>query len=260
MALKKWVCKVVLTVRLLLLLVATWGLGAGHVWATERVNVGVYPFLPFVDQSGGLTADLVRAMNAFQKDYQFQLVSTSANRRYRDMADGSFNVIFFENIKWGWDPKSVSATKVFLHGDGEVYVARSEPGRGQDYFKTLEDKHLLATTGYHYGFANYEADPALLVQKYKITFSADNAISLRNLLAARGDVAVITKSYLKGYLIKNPQAAAKLLISERYDQTYAHTVLVRKNTKPTVAELESLLDRMQAAGALKALWTQYGLE
>ena len=71
---------------------------------------------------------------------------------------------------------------------------------------------------------------------------------------------MITKSYLKGYLIKNPQAAAKLLVSERYDQTYAHTVLVRKNTKPTVAELESLLDRMQASGALKGLWSRYGLE
>ena len=177
MAWKNRVCKAVRTVRLLLLLIAPWGLGASHAWAAERVNVGVYPFLPFVDPSGGLTADLVHAMNAFQKDYQFQLVSTSANRRYRDMADGSFNVMFFENIKWGWDPKSVSATKVFLHGDGEVYVARSEPARGQEYFQTLQDKHLLATTGYHYGFANFEADPAILAQKYKITRTTRSAFA-----------------------------------------------------------------------------------
>jgi len=228
--------------------------------STELVNVGAYPFLPFVDKSGGLTAELLQAMNAFQKDYTFQLVSTSANRRYRDMADGSFSMVFFENLKWGWDSKLVSASKVFLQGDGEVYVARSMPGRGQEYFNTLDDKHILAVLGYHYGFANFDADPAQLAQKFKISFSADNQVSLRNLLAERGDVAVITKSYLKNYLQHDPGAAAKLLVSDRFDQAYAHTVVVKKGNKPSVQEIEALLDKMEASGVLKKLWMRYGLE
>lgn len=230
------------------------------VWSAELVKVGAYPFLPFVDKTGGLTADLVQAINAFQKEYRFQIVSTSANRRYRDMADGSFSVVFFENIKWGWDPLLVDASKVFLQGDGEVYVAHSQSGRGQEYFKPLEDKQILGVVGYHYGFANFEADPALLTKKYRITFSPDNEVSLRNLLAHRGDVAVITKSYLKSYLMKDPQAAAKLLVSDHYDQTYAHTVLVKKGSKPTAHEIDTLFAKMEAAGVLKALWSRYGLE
>ncbi len=233
---------------------------SGGASSAELVNVGVYPFLPFVDKSGGLTSDLVQAMNAFQKDYTFQLVNTSANRRYRDMADGSFSMVFFENIKWGWDSKLVHASKIFLPGDGEVYVARNMPGRGQEYFNSLDDKQILAVLGYHYGFANFEADPAQLAQKFKISFSADNQVSLRNLLAERGDVAVITNSYLKNYLLQDPQAAAKLLVSDRFDQTYAHTVVVRRGSKPSVQDIETMLDRMEAAGVLKKLWARYGLE
>ena len=119
---------------------------------------GFTPFCHLSKKNGGLTADLVQAINAFQTDYRFRLVNTSANRRYRDMADDSFSVMFFENIKWGWDSKLVDASKVFLQGDGEVYVAQAKPGRGQEYFDTLPDKHILAVVGYHYGFANFDAD------------------------------------------------------------------------------------------------------
>lgn len=246
--------RVVLTFLIVLMMAAS------PTMAAETVNVGVYPFLPFVDKSGGLTAELVQAINAFQTDYKFQLVNTSSNRRYRDMADGTFSVMFFENIKWGWDSKLVDTSKVFLQGDGEVYVARAQPGRGQEYFDNLADKQILAVVGYHYGFANYEADPTQLAQKFNLSFSADNQVSLRNLLAERGDVAVITKSYLKRFLKQEPGTAAKLLVSDRMDQAYAHSVLVRKGSKPSVQDMEALLDKMEAAGVLKKLWQRYGLD
>ena len=246
--------------RNVLALLLAFAVAGQPVQSGELVRVGVYPFLPFVDKSGGLTADLVLAMNAFQKDYTFQLVNTSPNRRYRDMADGSFSVVLFENIKWGWDPDVVHASKVFLKGDGEVYVARSQPGRGQEYFKTLKDKQILAVTGYHYGFNNFDTDPARLAQRFKVSFSPDNAVSLRNLLAERGDVAVITRSYLKSFLVEEPQHAARLLVSEKFDQTYAHTAVVRKGSKPTPEELDALFEKMESAGALKQLWMRYGLE
>lgn len=234
-------------------------LGATPVWSAEPVRVGAYPFLPFVDKSSGLTFDLVQAMNAFQKDYQFELVSTSANRRYQDMGNGVFSVMLFENVKWGWEDQAVDASKVFLRGDGEVYVARSAPGRGQAYFQTLEDKQILAVLGYHYAFANFEADQVELRKKFRMTFSADNAVSLRNLLAGHGDVAVITKSYLALYVLKHPEVAAQLLVSEQFDQTYAHMALVKKGSKPTVQEIDALLGRMEAAGVLKKLWARYGI-
>lgn len=223
------------------------------------VKVGAYPFLPFSDGKTGLTHELVQALNAFQTEYRFETVPTSANRRYRDMADGVYSHIFFESVLWGWKPAQVDATKVYLKGDGEVFVARAQRGRGQEYFQTLADKDILAVLGYHYAFADFEADPDVLRKRYAITFSTDNAVSLRNLLSGRGDVAVLTKSYLSRYLVEQPQDRGLLLVSQRMDQAYAHTALVAKGARPSAQELNRLLAQMEAAGVLARLWSAYGM-
>lgn len=228
--------------------------------AAELVRVGAYPFLPFSDKSSGLTPDLIQEMNAFQSEYKFELVDTSPNRRYNDMATGHFTMMFFENIKWGWDPKTVEASKVFLRGDGEVYVAHAMPGRGQSYFDSLEGKEIMGVLGYHYGFANFEADRAKLLKRFRMNFSSDNEIILRNFLLGYGDVAVLTKSFLNNYLVKNPKVRERLLISERLDQEYFHTILVKSGSKPTAQEMDALLAKMEAAGVLKKLWKKYGIE
>lgn len=236
-------------------------LGGSTLWAQSpvTVKVGVYPFLPFSDGTAGLTHELVQALNAFQGDYRFETVPTSANRRYRDMADGVYSHIFFESMKWGWQPRQVESTKVFLKGDGEVLVARAQRGRGQEYFQTLADKDILAVLGYHYAFADFDADPDVLRKRFSITFSADNAVSLRNLLAGRGDVAVLTQSYLGRYLVEQPQDRALLLVSQHMDQAYAHTALVAKGARPTAQELNRLLGQMESAGVLARLWAAYGM-
>lgn len=228
--------------------------------AAELVRVGAYPFLPFSDKSSGLTPDLLKAINAFQSEYKFVLVDTSPNRRYNDMASGHFTMMFFENIKWGWDPKIVEASKVFLQGDGEVYVAHAMPGRDQSYFDSFEGKEIMGVLGYHYGFANFEADRSKLLKKFRMNFSSDNEIILRNFLLGYGDIAVLTKSYLNNYLLKHPGAAPKLLISERLDQEYFHTILVKRGSKPTAQEIDALLSKMEAAGVLKKLWKKYGID
>jgi hypothetical protein len=169
-------------------------------------------------------------------------------------------MVLFENIKWGWDAKDVDSSKVFLRGDGEVYVARSAPGRGQEYFQQLDDKQILAVLGYHYAFADFEADQAQLSKKFHIAFSADNEVSLRNLLVGHGDVAVLTKSYITRHLVRYPLDRAKLLVSDRMDQAYAHTALVKKGSKPSAQEMDALLTRMEAAGVLKKLWAKYGID
>ncbi|TAH13094.1 MAG: amino acid ABC transporter substrate-binding protein [Curvibacter sp.] len=245
--------------RVARLLLIAWICVASHGWAAQPVRVGAYPFLPFVDKTSGLTFDLVQALNAFQKDYRFEVVNTSANRRYRDLERGAFSMVMFENKIWGWDTANVDSSKVFLRGDGEVYVARSASGRGQEFFQTLSDKKILGVLGYHYSFANFESDPTVLASKFHITFSADNEVSLRNLLGGHGDVAVITKSYLSRYLLQNPSARDKLLVSDHMDQNYAHTIVVQKGSKPSAQDMDALLARMESAGLLKKLWAKYGI-
>ena len=228
-------------------------------WAASPVKVGGYPFPPFVDGKSGLSLDLIEAMNQAQDDYQFEFVETSANRRYQHMAEERFSLMLFENQAWGWDPNAVEASRVFLSGDGEVFVAKAVPGRGQSYFRDIHTLRLVGTLGYHYAFANYVADPDALKKKFRITLVADGKQALPLVLQDLADVAIVTKSWLQGYLLARPEDAAQLLVSERMDQVYQHTVLVRKGSKPTVDEVNQILRKLEASGALRKLWTRHGI-
>ena len=48
--------------------------------------------------------------------------------------------------------------------------------------------------------------------------------------------------------------------SENLDQTYAHSVVVKKGNNPSPQELDTLFEKMEAAGVLKQLWIRYELE
>lgn len=217
------------------------------------VKVGGYPFPPFVEVRGkqvsGLTMDLIAAMNNVQDKFTFQFVLTSSTRRYADMEQGLFDVIFFESIKWGWEGKAVEASRVFDTG-GEVYVARKEPGRTQSYFDSLKGKSFRGYLGYHYGFAGFDADRERLEKEFNVTLTTTHKGNILSVLDGRADVAVVTESFLRLFLAKNPDYARRLLISQRRDQTYYLTILVRKEAPITVAQVNQILDRLKKGGEL----------
>ena len=73
------------------------------------------------------------------------------------------------------------------------------------------------------------------------------------------DMAVTPVCYLSYYLKNNPAYISRLLVSEKYDQIYRHTALVRKGTRPDVNEINRLLDALKENGALDSLWGKYGI-
>lgn len=230
---------------------------------SETVKVGGYIFPPFVEQTGeqpvGLTLDLIEAMNGFQKEYRFTFISTSSKRRYQDFDSGKYDVIFFESIYWGWeDKKDIEASKVFLKG-GEVYITKVGPSKNQSYFDDFQGKTIAAYLGYHYGFANFNADAQTLGKLFNIELSRAHKGNILKVLSDRVDIAVITKSYLDIHLKLYPEHKVQLLVSTKYDQIYQHTTLIRKNAKPSVEEMNALLTEMENTGALAKLWKKYGI-
>ena len=204
---------------------------------------------------------LIDELNRYQNRFTFQFVLTSPNRRYKDFEDHKFDVIFFESPDWGWADKKlpVEATQVFLDG-GEQYIALAKPGRGRDYFSNLSDKRMVGIMGYHYGFAGFEADNAVMTGKFHTILVTDNAASIEMILKDRGDVAVVTDSFLKRYLKAHPGTAEKLLISLQFDQRYAHRALVRQGAAITVGDLNQLLTAMEKDGTLPRIWREYGVK
>lgn len=227
--------------------------------AATTVKVGAYEFPPYVPETGpGVTQGLVDLLNAAQPDLRFELVATSPQRRYEDLEQGRFDIIAFESLAWGWKGRPVDATRVFLR-DAEVFVAKAGSGVGQTIFDSLDGKTILGRLGYHYAFAGYESDPRVLEQRFRTRVTLTHEGNVRNVIAGRATFAIVTRSFLNQLLKAEPGLARHLVVSERTDQIYEHTILVRRGGPVGAETLNALLDRLEADGRLNALWTKSGI-
>ncbi len=231
--------------------------------AEQSVLVGAYHFPPYVvkpegAKPGGLLPELLAALNRLQNDYRFVLVPTSVTRRYRDLQSGRFDMILFESPGWGWQDTPHSALDLHIE-DAEVYVARAEPGRDESYFEQLKGKRLALYSGYHYGFAGFNADQQYLTQAFDavLTYSHDNNLTM--LTRGRADIAVITRSYLQIHQDRHPELASGFLVSQRVDQVYKHHALFRPQAPLAPDAFAALLLALNRDGQLDALLSRYHL-
>ncbi|QTA82290.1 Solute-binding protein family 3 domain-containing protein, MltF-like [Desulfonema limicola] len=229
----------------------------------EIIKVGGYVFPPFVEESQdeyrGITFDLIEEMNKFQNRFEFIFYLTSPKRRYQDFNGKAYDLMFFENIKWGWsNNKDIQASKVFLKG-GEVYITKLSLSKDNSWFNSLEGKSIAGYLGYHYGFAGFNADETFLREKFNVKLGTSHEMNIQLVLRDRIDMAVITKSYLDKYIMQHPEIKKQIIISDKYDQIYEHTILVRKNLNLEVEDINILLDEMEKQGVLKKLWEKNGI-
>ncbi len=232
--------------------------------ATEQVKVGGYIFPPFVEKDDkgniyGMTIDLIDSLNNLQNEYHFSFVLTSSRRRYASFEQSEFDVLFFESILWGWQKSHIEATKVFLKG-GEVFIALSSKAKSQDYFNDVKNKSIAAMLGYHYNFADFNADPEFLRSTFDIQLSTDEKLNIQLVLLGRIDLAIVTKLYLDRFILDNPSAKSELLISKKMDQEYNHTILIKKNSNLSVTKMNMLLDKLIQTGAYNRLLRKYAIE
>ncbi len=223
------------------------------------VKVGAYEFPPYVNEAGdGVTRGFVDLLNAAQSDFRFDLIRTSPQRRYEDLEQGRFDLIAFESIAWGWAGRPVEASRSFFR-DAEVFVAKAGPGVDQSFFDNLQGKSILGRLGYHYAFAGFDADPAVLEKRFNTRLTTTHEGNVRSVVAGRAALAIVTRSFLTRFLKANPDLAAQLLVSDRTDQIYDHTILVRRGAPVTAAWVNATLDRLEADGTLAGFWARQGI-
>lgn len=229
--------------------------------AAELVRVGAAHFPPYTvrpEQGAdtGLLPQLVEALNGLQSDYQFVLVPTSIPRRFRDFEQSRVDMAIFENPAWGWQNIPHTSVDMGLE-DAEIFVAQREPGRDQEYFADLKGKRLALFSGYHYAFADFNADPKYLADTYNATMTYSHDSNLLMVLRGRADIALITRSYLSDYLARNVDTAQQLYASDRIDQVYHHYALIRPNAPITGDAFAQLLGRLRDNGQLLKIFDPY---
>lgn len=228
----------------------------------EKVLVGVAHFPPFIINKdgvvGGLAMDMLELMNAHQSQYEFVALPTLSNTRHKIFDLGRYDMSMFDNLDWGWEGRDVDASDVYLRG-GELYITKAAPGKGQDYFNSFQNKKLVGIDGYHYGFANFNSDPEYLAQHFNMELTRSNAGSIQMILTGRGDMAVVTKSFLAMYLDEHPEDKTKLLLSSKFDQIYQHRIILRRHINLKIGEINTWLKELKNNGKLDALWAKINL-
>ncbi|MFW9077692.1 substrate-binding periplasmic protein [Pseudomonas sp. P2757] len=239
-------------------LAAIWVLPAP---AAQVVRVGAAHFPPYTirPENGadtGLLPELVAALNGLQSDYRFELVPTSIPRRFGDFKDGRTDMAIFENPEWGW--KDIPHTTVDMGlEDAEIFVAQNQPGRQQAYFADLKGKRLALYSGYHYEFANFKADPKYLAETYSATLTYSHDSNLLMVLRGRADIALVTRSYLFDYLLRNEKVRDELLVSQRIDQIYHHYAILRPAAPITGEAFGAMLKRLRDNGQMLKIFDPY---
>ncbi|MBC9250171.1 amino acid ABC transporter substrate-binding protein [Pseudomonas alcaligenes] len=232
--------------------------------AAQEVLIAAVQFPPYVikpekDVHLGLLAELVDSLNRAQQDYHFDLRATSLNRRFADFQKGRFDMAIFENPDWDW--QGIAGTRIDLGlEDSEVFVARAETGRGQDYFDNLMDKRIALFNGYHYGFAGFNNDPDWLARNFKVQITYSHESNLNLVLRNRADVAPITRSWLGSYLHERPELQAKLLVSNWVDQVYRHYAILRPEAPISAERFRQLMQTLRDDGELLRIFSPYGIK
>ena len=234
---------------------------AGSLCAAEVVKVGGAHFPPYViksrqQESSGLLPQLLQALNQAQSDYHFIMLPTAIVRRFSDLQRGRIDMAIFENPARGWRDIDAEAIDMRLE-DAEVFVARREVQRDQEYFAHLQDKRLALYRGYHYGFAGFNSDPHYLSQTFNANQGHSHDSNLLMVLRGRADIALVTRSNLYDFIERNREHASSLLISERVDQIYRHHAMLRRGAPISAARLAELLEQLRANGEMARIFSPY---
>ena len=231
--------------------------------AYERtVLVGGYPYPPYVVGRGtepfrGATVDVLEQLNDWQSRIEFQFVPVAAFSRELSFRQGRFEAMFFESPDWGWRDESVSISDP-IATDRDLYVALDKDDRDQRFFDDIHKKHLIATRGYHYGFASYRTDEQWLQEQFTIDFAPSLAAGLEMLMRERGEVAVLHESYLRARENQGLDMS-QLLVSEREDNAYQLSVLVSTGAGLDMDWILTQLRELREAGQLERIEQRWGI-
>ena len=76
-------------------------------------------------------------------------------------------------------------------------------------------------------------------------------------LRGRADIALVTRSYLFDYLLRNEKVRDELLVSQRIDQVYHHYAILRPTAPITGEAFGKLLQGLRNNGQMLKIFDPY---
>lgn len=211
------------------------------------VNVGVREsseiWFQSIDPPKGKSIQLLHLLNNIQKKYIFKPILLPTPRIYQAFAKKEIDLLVFFSPKWGLEtyPIEVSTPLVFT---GEKMFALKK-NRDQKFFSNLKSRHLAFVRGYHYQFLNFEYDEEKIKKDYLFTALQKEEQVLTFILNGRGEVGFCPEYSLKYHFSKKPELKEQLLISDSFDSSYSLHIINRKDSVPSVSEVNSYIAKLK---------------
>jgi len=229
----------------------------------KKIKVGGYIWSPFIELHGrsyqGLTLDFIDAANQVQGDFEFEFVLTTPENRHKDFYNKKFDMIFFEDIDWGWNAYPVVASKPLAKGT-ELYFALNKHERNQVFFQDMAEKSMSAVKGFHYAFAQNNTNDAYLKEHFNIRLHDNPSAVLHDVLQGRTEIGVINSLTLEAAIARNPKIKNAILIGKKFDQDFVLSILARKDIPMTIEQVNLMIDRVEKEGMMAKLWEKYRID
>lgn len=216
------------------------------------ILVGYTPLQPpfaVAADGQGLVRDLLAHMSAASPNYKFQQKRLYAARVAGVFKEGAYDLIAFQNRRWGYETAGVSESFVLVKDRGAYFQHRSfEPG-GREL--------LGATRGFHYAFADFSATKLAMMPNVLLTVNEQDVVNL--VLRRRVSKGIASLSLLKWFVHNNKAAGETLDILEQSDYRYDRNFVVLPHSRISQNDLNALLLELKNSKGLGELFANYGL-
>lgn len=223
------------------------------------VKVGAYEYgVVYYFENGepnGIVPILIKMLNDIQTEYDFQLAETSSRRRYHSIEAGEVDLVLLESSQWEWQEFDVSFSDTIVR-EKDLYVALAERSDLDQLFADVTSYPMLCVLGFHYGFANYNADPEYLRQNFDVLLRYNENEVLNGVLAGEAPLGVVSAGSLARQFVADPLLRDRLAISPEPDAIYDLVSVVSNSSAIRIENFNELIDQIHATGEIERLWQQ----
>lgn len=213
----------------------------GFIFA-DVLRVGVYEFAPFAKEKckKGIVIDFLEYVRSQEPNLEYELFITNSHRRQRDLLGRKYDIIFFEDLSWSWEPygEKIRWGEPIKLGD-ELFAMRADKkifeGKIQD---NLQGRRVRIHQGYHYNFLGNEKDLKQL-RKNNISAGLSDEDNFKDLLAGRVDIVAVNSFWVKERRRTHPYDFEGIILDNIDNQSYKLRVIWHP-------EIEDQAQKMQA--------------
>lgn len=225
-----------------------------------QVKVGAYEYSDIFfydnDQPNGVVPKLIKLLNDFQENYEFRLAETSSRRRYEGLMNGDFDLVLFDSPKWEWHELDVQFSDTLLV-ESDLYVALASGEDPEALFSDVLSYPILCVLGFHYSFADFNADPAFLEANYDVLLRYNEEDVFDGLLAGEAPVGVISAGFLTTKLNQQPELSEKLVFAVMPHARYDLVSVLSSNSAITLEQFNQLIAKVKDSGVADHLWQHH---